>query len=243
MKILAAVQGEYGKRIAENVSERMPGDWKLETITLPRALPVLIDEPEEFLPSSVPPSDLLLGLIESDGAAQLVPALACISGVKSVIVPVDNPAWLPPGLQSQIGEEMAKNGIQSVYPKTFCTIIENSAGYRSNTVSYENEMISRFARFFGRPKLAITLDDSGKKIAGVIVERGSPCGSTHHAAEKMVGMSIHNVVPYAGLVVHQFPCLASMQQEEIDKGVFEPLMNISGYVMNEVVEAELKSSD
>jgi hypothetical protein len=243
MKILAAIQGEYGKRIAENVTERMPDDWQLETVTLPRALPVLIDEPEEFLPSGIPSADLLLGLIESDGAAQLVPALARISGAKSVIVPVDNPVWLPLGLQGQIEQEMMRDGIKSVYPKTFCTLTENSAGYRSNTVPYDDEVISLFARYFGRPKLTILLDDSGENITSVAVERGSPCGSTHHAAEKMVGMSVNDVVPRAGLIVHQFPCLASMQQEEIDKGIFEPLMNISGYVMNEEIEAELKPAD
>src|SRR4030042_1094145 len=183
MKILAAVQGEYGKRIAENVSKRMPDDWKLETIALPRALPVLIDEPEEFLPSGIPSADLLLGLIESDGAAQLVPALARISGVKSVIVPVDNPVWLPPGLQSQIEREMARDGIRSVYPRTFCTLTENSTGYRSNTVPYDDEVISLFARYFGRPKINIILDDSGATIVAAVVERGSPCGSTHRSEE------------------------------------------------------------
>ncbi|MBN2076307.1 MAG: hypothetical protein JW762_12220 [Dehalococcoidales bacterium] len=243
MRILAAVQGDYGRRIAENVSERMPDDWELETITLPRALPVLIDEPEEFLPSGIPSAELLLGLIESDGAAQLIPALARVSGVKSVIVPVDDPAWLPLGLQGQIEQEMKRDGIQSVYPRTFCTLTENSTGYRSNTVPYDDEVISLFARYFGRPKIKITLDDSDKIIVSVVVERGSPCGSTYHAAEKMVGMSVNDVVPRAGLVVHQFPCLASMQQEEIDKGVFKPLMNVSGYVMNEGVEAELTSAD
>jgi hypothetical protein len=221
----------------------MPDDWQLETVTLPQALPVLIDEPEEFLPSGIPSADLLLGLIESDGAAQLVPALARISGAKSVIVPVDNPVWLPLGLQGQIEQEMMRDGIKSVYPKTFCTLTENSAGYRSKTVPYDDEVISLFARYFGRPKLTILLDDSGENITSVAVERGSPCGSTHHAAEKMVGMSVNDVVPRAGLIVHQFPCLASMQQEEIDKGIFEPLMNISGYVMNEEIEAELKPAD
>ena len=243
MKILAAVQGDYGKRIVGNISQRMPDDWELETISLPQALPVLIDEPEEFLPTHIPAADLLLGLIESDGAAQLVPAVARISGVKSVIVPVDDPSWLPLGLQNQIEEEMARDGIKSVFPRTFCTLMESSVGYRHNIWSYDNEMISLFARYFGRPKLDITLDDSGEKITAVIVERGSPCGSTHHAAEKMVGMSVDDVVPRAGLIVHQFPCLASMQQEEIDKGVFEPLMNISGYVMNEEIEAELQLGD
>ncbi|MFC1947210.1 DUF166 family protein [Chloroflexota bacterium] len=243
MKVLAALQGEYGKRIADNVSKRMPDAWKLETITLPRALPVLIDEPEEFLPSGIPSADLLLGLIESDGAAQLVPALARISGVKSVIVPVDNPAWLPLGLQNQLEQEMTRDGVKSVYPRTFCTLTENSTGYRSNTVLYDDEIISIFARCFGRPKLDITFDDGGEKITTVVVERGSPCGSTHHAAEKMVGMSVNEVVPHTGLIVHQFPCLASMQQEEIDRGVFEPLMNISGYVINEEIEAKLRPAD
>ena len=32
-----------------------------------------------------------------------------------------------------------------------------------------------------------------------------------------------------------------MQQDEIDKGVFEPVMNISGYVMNDEIERELRS--
>ncbi len=241
MKILAAIQGEYGKRIVENISTRKPDDWILATITLPRALPVLIDEPEEFLPSDIPSADLLLGLIESDGAAQLIPTLARISGAKSVMVPVDNPAWLPLGLQNQIDQEMVRNGIRSVYPKTFCTLTENSVGYRSNTIPYDDEMISLFARYFGRPKIKLNLDDSNEKITAAVTERGSPCGSTYHAAERMIGLSVSDLVPHIGLVVHQFPCLASMQQEEIDSGVFEPLMNISGYVMNAEIEAQLKS--
>ena len=240
MKILAAIQADYGKRIADNVTKRMPDDWILETVMLPRALPVLIDEPEEFLPSDIPSADLLLGLIESDGAAQLVPALARSSGAKSVIVPVDNPAWLPLGLQNQLEQEMIRDSIKSVYPKTFCTLTEKSTGYRNKTIPYDDEIISLFARHFGRPKIKLSLDESKEIITAAVVERCSPCGSTHHAAEKMVGMAVNEVVPHVGLIVHQFPCLASMQQEEIDKGVYEPLMSISGYVMNEEIEADLK---
>jgi len=72
------------------------------------------------------------------------------------------------------------------------------------------------------------------------VERGSPCGSTHHAAEKLAGMAIDKAVIQAGLIVHQFPCLASMQSDEIDKGIFEPVMHISGYVINDEVAREMK---
>ncbi len=218
MHILAAVQGEYGKRIAENVKKHMPDDWTLDVIEMPRALPMLVDEPEEFLPSEIPSADLLLGLIESDGAAQLIPALARLSGVKAAIVPVDNPAWLPMGLQNQIEQEMADTGVYSIFPRTFCTLCENSTGYKSNAVTYTNELISSFAEFFGQPKVKITLDDDGTMIAGVEVMRGAPCGSTYHVAGKLTGMAAAEAVPKAGLIAHQFPCLASMQQDEIDKG-------------------------
>ncbi len=242
MRILAAIQGEYGKRITENLKNRSPEDWVIEILTLPRALPVLIDEPEEFLPSDIHSAELLLALIESDGAAQLIAALARLSGAKSVIVPVDNPVWLPPGLQNQVEQELERDGVRAVFPRTFCTLTENSYGFRGNARPYNDEVISSFAGVFGRPRLRLTLDDSGERITEVTVERGSPCGSTRHAAGKLAGMTVEEAMPRAGLIVHQFPCLASMQQEEIDRGVFEPFMNISGYVMNDEVERGLKSA-
>ncbi|MFC2069865.1 DUF166 domain-containing protein [Chloroflexota bacterium] len=243
MRILAAVQGEYGKRIVEHMKASAPGDWVIETVTLLPRLPMVIDEPEDFLPSHITDAELLLALIESDGAAQLVPALAKACGAKAAIIPVDDPSWLPLGLQNQIAEELSRVGVNAAFPRTFCTLTENSAGFRSNTRAVDGELIVSFGRYFGMPKLRIELDDKGEKIAAVIVERGSPCGSSRHAAEKLVGMAVEEVVPRAGLIVHQFPCLASMQQDEIDTGVFEPLMNISGYVMNDEVERALESTD
>ena len=90
MRILAAVQGDYGKRIVEHLKVRGPEEWIIETMSLPRALPMVIDEPDEFIPSDVAYAELLLALIESEGAAQLVPALARLCGAKASIVPVDN---------------------------------------------------------------------------------------------------------------------------------------------------------
>jgi hypothetical protein len=200
---------------------------------------MVIDEPDEFVPSGVAQAELLLALIESEGAAQLVPALARLCGARAVIVPVDNPIWLPLGLKNQIQQELSKAGVSAVFPKTFCTLTENSSGFRSNVQSYDNEVIASFARHFGKPRLKLGVDRKGEKITEVVVERGSPCGSTHHVAEKLAGMAIKEVVPRAGLIVHQYPCLASMQSDEIDKGVLEPLMNISGYVMNDEIEQTL----
>jgi len=241
MRILAAVQGDYGRRIIEYLKVWSPKEWIVQTVAIPRALPVVIDEPDEFLPSDVAHAELLLALVESEGAAQLVPALARLCRAKASIVPVDSPTWLPLGLQNQIQQELGKAGVSAVFPKTFCTLTESSTGFRSNAQFYDDEVIASFARHFGRPRLTLRVDEKGEKIMSVTVERGSPCGSTRHVAEKLVGMAVKEAVPRAGLIVHQYPCLASMQQDEIDKGVSEPVMNISGYVMNDEIERELQS--
>lgn len=242
MRILAFVQGQYGHRIVEQLKIHAPEGWRIESLPTPDGLPAIIDEPEEFLPPNVPPADLLLALTQSRMAAQLVTALAKLSGAKAAIVPIDNSAWLPPGLKNQLKRELSGIGVTCVFPKTFCTLTETSVGFRGHAESYQDDYIACFARRFGRPKLKITIDPQSRTIAQVIVERGSPCGSTQFVAQKLVGMSLEKVVPQAGLIAHYYPCSASMQREQIDDSLFEPLMNISGYVVNEDVEQQIRNN-
>lgn len=103
MRILGLYQGQYGKRIVEHIKKTGPQPWTIDILNPPFSLPVVIDDPEEFLPSQIPQADLLLALSESPQTAQLVPAIARLSGVKAVIMPVDNSSWLPIGLKNQLG--------------------------------------------------------------------------------------------------------------------------------------------
>jgi len=242
MRILALVQGQYGERIVQNIRQRSPREWEITAITVPRALPMIVDEPAEFLPSNMPQADLLLSLTESPGAAQLIPAVARLSGAKSAIAPIDNSAWLPLGLRNQLRRELAEMGVTAVFPKTFCTLTENGAGFRGSAEPYDDERIASFASHFGRPKLKIYVDSHNRNIIEVTVNRGAPCGSTHYAAQRMAGMPLEEAIPRAGLLVHHYPCLAAMQPEQIDNDLLETLMHVSGYVMNEEVESEISST-
>lgn len=237
MRILALHQGHYGERIVRHVRESAPDDWVIDIITPPRMLPLVIDEPEEFLPSDMPQADLLLAMSESPEMAQLVPAVARLSRVRGVIMPVDNSSWLPLGLQNEIRHEITETGATSVFPRTFCTLTNETAGYGNDIEDYSNEIISLFARYFGRPKMKIEVDVTGTTIARVEVERSAPCGSTYYVAERLIGLPVVGVIPQAGLHAHHYPCLASMQMELTG----DTLMHISGYVVNEEVERELKT--
>ena len=239
MRILALHQGHYGERIVGHIARTAPKGWAIETITPPAALPIVIDEPEEFLPSEIPQADLLLAMSESQETAQLVPAIARLSGAGAVIMPVDNSAWLPLGLQNELRREIEGMGITVVFPRTFCTLTEEAAGYYEGDIAtYDSEKIALFARYYGRPSLKLELDIQGARITGVKVERSAPCGSTHYVAEKLVGVPVEEAVPQAGLYAHHYPCLASMQMEATG----DTLMHISGYVVNDEMERELRTA-
>ncbi|MBT9149181.1 MAG: DUF166 family protein [Dehalococcoidia bacterium] len=236
MRILVFVQGSGGKRIFRNIKERSPAGWTVECIDLPAALPAIIDEPQKFITQDLPKADLILFLGESPQAPQLIPDAAVAAGAKAVIAPIDNSGFMPLGMKNQVQRRLAGLGVAAAFPKTFCTLTENSYGYRRSVESYDSELIAAFARYFGRPKLKIKIDPETNKIEAVEVERGAPCGSTHYAAAGLVGLSANEAVPKAALICHYYPCHASMQQEQIDKDMFDTLMHLSGYVINEAVE-------
>jgi len=198
MHILSIINGNYGKRIVENIRSHSPSDWKVSTWVAPSRFPPIIEEPEEFLPASLPRADLLLSLGENAGVAELIPDLCRLSRVKAVIAPCDNRDWLPSGLKNQIKKELEDSGIECAFPSPFCSLTEKFS---------KNEYIMLFARYFGEPKVTLVQDQG--KINKVTIEREAPCGCTRFIAKKIIGIGVQKVEEKAGLFHHYYPCLAS----------------------------------
>lgn len=59
MKILMVTQGACGERIVGNIRKRAPADWEIEAVSLPMGLPVLMEDPEEFIPGPLPQERLV----------------------------------------------------------------------------------------------------------------------------------------------------------------------------------------
>jgi len=221
MRIYALIQSWYGRRIVQNIQnimKRGPPKWEVKVHEFKETLPVVIDDPEEYVPKDCPESDIILSLCENPSIIQLLPAIAKKTGAKAVIVAVDNPAWVPLGLQRQIEGELAQIGVASAFPKPLCSLTETG-----------NQWIDEFARFFGKPKLAI----KGKDVVEeVIVERGAPCGSAWFVAERLKGVKTADAEQTAGLLLHNYPCLASMQ---IDLLVGDTVLHLSGSIVKNAV--------
>lgn len=239
MRLLVLVQGIYGRRIAEHIREKSP-DWQIESWEVPAITEPIVDEPEAYLPEKLPPADLVLHLGEAAQAAQLLPAVVKKSGAKAVIASVDNAAWLPQGLRNQLRRELGKMGASIVFPEPLCSLDVETAGYGESLQPYTNELISAFARRFGRPVLQVELDEGGC-IGNVLVLRGSPCGSTEYTANRVKGMAADRAVPTSGLMCLHYPCLASMKFEQTESGV-DTIMHNSGRIFNEGMADALKKA-
>ncbi len=234
LRLFVLYQGHYGQRILENIQRYAPSGWTVESWRAPSNLPLVIDDPLPFLPMHLPPTDLMLSLGESGGAAQLLPGIVERTGARALIAPVDNTTWLPDGLISQLRIWMTAIGVTAVFPKPFCSLTENCYNVRQQEVAFDDPWIAEFARHFGRPTLEIECD--GEKITAVRVKRDTACGNARSVARQLVGVNIREATIQAGLFHHHYPCLSTMR---VDPILGEPLIQVAGNFMRQTVETEI----
>ncbi len=237
MRILAIISGEYGQRHVDNIRANGPADWQVETWRAPAVLPPVIDYPEDYMPPTLPPADLILAFAEHKGVAELLPDIARMTGARAVIAPVDREEWLPRGLVRQLHKWLADIGVACVTPKPLCSLTENSYNVRRQRVDYDNPLIAAFARHLGQPTLQIDVDPQSRTITSVQVVRDAVCGCARHVAGGLVGVSADEAEFEAGMLHHHYPCLAGMG---IDPDFNDTLMHVSGHILKEHVTEQVR---
>ena len=238
MQILAIISGEYGKRHVANVREKGPDSWVICEWQAPAVLPPVIDYPEDYLPESFEPAELILSFAELKGVAELLPDIAEMCGAKGVLVAVDNQAWLPKGLERQLHGWLADINVACATPKPLCSLTETDYGVAlKQSMPYDSPQIREFARYFGRPDLDITVDEKTKTIVAADVKRDAVCGCTRYVAEKLLGVHVDEAIEKAGLLHHHFPCLASMVK--LDDFNHDTLMHASGHLLQDNIAEQI----
>lgn len=237
MRILAIISGEYGQRHVNNIRTHGPSDWQIEVWQAPLVLPPIVDYPEDYLPESLPPADLLLAFGEHKGVAELVVEAAKMAGAKAVIAPVDREEWLPRGLARQLRGWLDDIGVVCVTPKPLCSLTETHYNVRRHRQEYDDPLIAEFARYFGRPGFRVTVDPDMRTITEVEVVRDAVCGCARHVAQGLVGVSANDAEQEAGLLHHHYPCLAGMVK---DPDFNDTLMHVSGNILKDQIGKQVK---
>jgi hypothetical protein len=239
MKILTIVSGEYGERHLANIKKHALSSWRVEEWSAPAVLPPVIDYPEDYLPESLPPADLVLSFAEHRGVAELLPDIAEMTGPKAVLVAVDDENWLPRGLARQRRGWLEKMNVACATPKPLCSLTEHDYGItRRDRIAYESKEISEFARYFGKPEIKVEVDPKTRSIKSAEVERDAVCGCARYVAEEIIGLPVDETEEKAGLLHHHFPCLASMTK--LNDFNHDTLMHESGHLIVNNIGEQIK---
>jgi hypothetical protein len=230
MEILIVTQGEWGERIAAHLAATAPDSWSLSTWRGPATLPVVLDEPELYLPEALPQVDLLLVLTESRGMTDLSPDIAALCGAQAAIVAIDRRAAAPAGLRRQVEERFEAMGVGCSLPMPFCSLAPSA---------HQHQLVRAFAGRYGRPEIACATKDG--EIAACQVVRETPCGNTRYIAERLPGTAADEAAERAGLLHHYYPCWGGMGGDPVHGG--HTLLHIAAKMAQQAVARSLKTQD
>lgn len=211
-------------------------------------IPDFIEEPELYLPKNLPPVDFVLVVgIHQDLLSGLPYYLKDKKSVKAVIVPIENPKWVPAGLQVQVLEEFEKYGIQAAFPKPFCALSRELNEY--NKIGFhltkEHNYVYEFIDYFkiGVPIVSILLSKDGESIEDSCVLQSAPCGSSYYVCQQLKSkyfkngksgeLSLNERISKAH---HAYPCNASMDQDNILK---DSILHVGGYLIRNAIRRDL----
>lgn len=237
LTLLAVTQGQWGERIADNIGRYKPAGWQVHRWAAPRALPVIIDDPDDYLPGSLPHADLVISLGETAGVVQLLPDIVKLAKAQAVLVPIDRNESVPAGIVTQLRQWLSDMGVAAVFPKPFCSLTETTINRHPLVEAYHVPLVRQFARHFGQPKFEITVDSDGR-VGEMRVERDTACGCARYVAAGLVGRPVREAEYEAGMLHHHYPCLASMNQ---DADYRDTLMHVSGHALRDAVKEQIQS--
>jgi hypothetical protein len=209
VRILLGIQGQWGRRIANHLHDSAPTDWQIAIWQGPTALPLIVDDPEEFLPDQLEPADLLVVLPESAGLTDLAPDLALRCSAQAVLLGIDKRPWAPRGLVRQVRQRLAQADIACAAPIPFCSL---------NPSPRQHPLIRAFAERFGRPELRCSIQNGSTRpghIAACQIIRETPCGNTRYIVEHLPGTLKDQAVEQAGLLHHYYPCWGGMETDPV----------------------------
>ncbi len=164
--------------------------------------------------------------------------------IKAVIIPIENPKWVPPGLQVQVLEDFERLGIQAAFPKPFCSLSKELNEYIKVgfNLTKNHDYIIEFIDYYkiGEPIVSFILSDDGKAILDTCVLQSAPCGSTFYILQQLKAkyidddeLSLNERISKAH---HSYPCNASMDKDLILK---DSILHIGGILVRNAVRNEL----
>jgi hypothetical protein len=159
---------------------------------------VALDDAPEILPESVGECDILIAIAVPPGVLRALPEILSDAPCRGLIIPVEDPNWVRPGLQRQMERLCGEQDIECAVPMPFCSLVPRSDALR--------EFCDRYS--VGRPRVDLQIEDG--EVVSVECHSGAACGLTHAVARQLPGTPAEEVIEEVKKLHHGRPCMASM---------------------------------
>lgn len=217
----------YATLIVENLSRRCP-DASVKSLVVPDALPSIVDDPDEYLPPEVGEAHVVIAIHIHPDLLYEIPHAVSGRNTRALIAAIEDPTWLQRGLVSQVTRACARFGIESAFPKPFCALEPATP-----TIAQLSEEFG-----IGKPDFGVIVEDG--IIKEVAFRRGSPCGCTEWAVQRLVGARVSdNVRHLAAEGLHTYPCLASMA---MDAALGDTIMHRATALIEDAAERAVRAA-
>ncbi len=219
------IEGHFWQRLFEHLYTMSE---EVTATQVPSQLPMIVDNPRDFLPASVGAADVTIAVnIHHDLLAEL-PSFVSERGGQALIAPREDPTWIRPGLMNQVTQDCVKLGIECAFPEPFCALQPNTP------------IVEQFCREYqvGCPQLEFVVTNG--RISTARCLRSAPCGLTVWVAERLEGIEAGEaLVEQAKVLHHSRPCLASMVMLP---GMDDTLMHKSLDIFEDTVREALRAA-
>jgi len=164
-------------------------------IDFPSVLPAVLDDPEEYLPEKVPHHDICIAV--SVHEELIISFIREFSGSKGFIVPVEESHWISPHGISMVKEICEQKGIESAFPKPFCSFAPQTTILREFRKQFK----------IGMPEVRFTVQNGIVQKTRVI--SSAPCGATYYVARNLEKKAVDNdLLLAADMLLSAYPCTA-----------------------------------
>lgn len=198
---IAHTGGPYQERVCEHLQAR-PGA-QVRAFQLPENLPMIVDDAEEFIPPGIADAQVVIAIALHPNLLAELPHVMGKGAGKALLAPREDPSWIRPGLVGQVTRACARYGIESAFPKPFCSL------------EPVTPVIREFCEQYAVGTHEFELECEEGRIVAATCPRGSACGLTDWVAEQLVGRPCDQSLPDAvAELLHLRPCLASMALDE-----------------------------
>jgi len=191
-------------------------------VELPSGLPAYIEEPEKYLPNDLPEVDIIIAVALHHDLLASISSVVESTKAKGVIVPIENPLWVPRGLQNQVMEDLESRGVKVIFPKPFCSL-------KPSNLKIIDQFIDEYK--VGYPVL--TSEQKNGVIINSAVTRSAPCGCSWYIAQRLRHTDIELLNDTVSMAHHSYPCTASMIH---DRELKDTILHRAGYIARETVE-------